>query len=168
MRCQNIENSKDIVNASQTLLEIVGNILDINKIEANKMEIVESIYDLKKYAEKSPKTIASIDWGTNAQLHLLSGGSDKYLDVFAPCCKTDVTPAAKAEFVSKYLGNGNNEKIQFILSANAKDNWARAVVRDSFYEIVAENNFTLKVDTTFYNHAKKPVYLVMSAHKKAE
>jgi len=43
-----IENSKDIVNASQTLLEIVGNILDINKIEANKMEIVESIYDLKK------------------------------------------------------------------------------------------------------------------------
>ena len=28
-----IENSKDIQNASQTLLEIVGNILDINKIE---------------------------------------------------------------------------------------------------------------------------------------
>lgn len=31
-----------IVNASQTLLEIVGNILNINKIEANKMEIVEN------------------------------------------------------------------------------------------------------------------------------
>ena len=40
-----IENSTDIMSASQTLLEIVGNILDINKIEANKMEIVESNYD---------------------------------------------------------------------------------------------------------------------------
>ena len=43
-----IENSKDIVNASRTLLEIVGNILDINKIEANKMEIVEEIYNFKE------------------------------------------------------------------------------------------------------------------------
>lgn len=154
--------------ASAKLYFIISLIIAFVHSEPSKDFWSNSIYDLKKYAEKSPKTIASIDWGTNAQLHLLSGGSDKYLDVFAPCCKTDVTPAAKAEFVSKYLGNGNNEKIQFILSANAKDNWARAVVRDSFYEIVAENNFTLKVDTTFYNHAKKPVYLVMSAHKKAE
>ena len=43
-----VENSKDIVNASQTLLEIVGNILDINKIEANKMEIVEGTYNFKE------------------------------------------------------------------------------------------------------------------------
>ena len=43
-----IENSKDIVNASQTLLEIVGNILDINKIEANKMEIVENPYNFRE------------------------------------------------------------------------------------------------------------------------
>ena len=42
-----VENSKDIVNASQTLLEIVGNILDINKIEANKMEIIEVPYNFK-------------------------------------------------------------------------------------------------------------------------
>ena len=40
-----IENSIDIMSASQTLLEIVGNILDINKIEANKMEIIENNYD---------------------------------------------------------------------------------------------------------------------------
>ena len=39
-----IENSHDIMNASQTLLEIVGNILDINKIEADKMELVEKPY----------------------------------------------------------------------------------------------------------------------------
>ena len=43
-----IENSKNIVNASQTLLEIVGNILDINKIEENKMDIIDSIYNPKE------------------------------------------------------------------------------------------------------------------------
>ena len=43
-----VENSKDIVNASQTLLEIVGNILDINKIEADKMEIILSPYNFKE------------------------------------------------------------------------------------------------------------------------
>ena len=43
-----IENSKDIINASQTLLEIVGNILDINKIESNKMEIYENPYNFKE------------------------------------------------------------------------------------------------------------------------
>ena len=43
-----IENSNDIVNASNTLLEIVGNILDINKIEADKMELIEKPYLFRK------------------------------------------------------------------------------------------------------------------------
>ena len=43
-----VEDTKDICNASETLLEIVGNILDINKIEANKMEIIEAPYNLKE------------------------------------------------------------------------------------------------------------------------
>ena len=43
-----VEDSKDIITASQTLLEIIGNILDINKIEADKMEIVESAYNFKE------------------------------------------------------------------------------------------------------------------------
>ena len=43
-----VENSHDIVNASQTLLEIVGNILDINKIESNKMELYENPYNFKE------------------------------------------------------------------------------------------------------------------------
>ena len=43
-----IENSKDIVNASLTLLEIVGNILDINKIEENKMDITDSVYNFRE------------------------------------------------------------------------------------------------------------------------
>ncbi len=38
----------DIQNASQTLLEIVGNILDINKIESEKMEIINNPYNLRE------------------------------------------------------------------------------------------------------------------------
>ncbi len=45
------EDLKDIVSASQTLLEIVGNIMDINKIESEKMEIVEIPYDFKEEIE---------------------------------------------------------------------------------------------------------------------
>ena len=41
------ENAKDIVNASETLLEIVNGILDISKIEAGKLEIVNSNYNAK-------------------------------------------------------------------------------------------------------------------------
>lgn len=39
------DNAQDIVNASKTLLEIVNGILDISKIEAGKIEIVNSNYN---------------------------------------------------------------------------------------------------------------------------
>lgn len=39
------EYAKDIVDASNNLLEIVNGILDISKIEANKVEIIEKEYD---------------------------------------------------------------------------------------------------------------------------
>ena len=45
------EDLKDIVSASQTLLEIVGNIMDISKIESEKMEIVEIPYNFKEEVE---------------------------------------------------------------------------------------------------------------------
>lgn len=41
----------DVVNASKTLLEIVGNIIDINKIESEKMEMVEVPYNFKEEIE---------------------------------------------------------------------------------------------------------------------
>ena len=47
-----VEDTEDIRNASQTLLEIVGNILDINKIESNKMEIIETTYNFKEEITK--------------------------------------------------------------------------------------------------------------------
>ena len=49
------ENAKDIISASNTLLEIVNGILDISKIEAGKIEIVNSPYKAKETFEELAK-----------------------------------------------------------------------------------------------------------------
>lgn len=43
---------KNIIMASDTLLELVNGILDISKIEANKLEIIDSVYSFKKMYEE--------------------------------------------------------------------------------------------------------------------
>lgn len=48
-------DAKDIIMASQNLLEIVNGILDISKIEADKMEIVESEYSMREVLESLTK-----------------------------------------------------------------------------------------------------------------
>lgn len=53
------EDLSDIVNASHTLLEIVGNIMDINKIESEKMEIVEIPYNFKVEVESLARAQAT-------------------------------------------------------------------------------------------------------------
>ena len=53
------EDADYIMEASNTLLEIVGNILDINKIESNKLEIVEVPYNFKKEVELLAKIDAT-------------------------------------------------------------------------------------------------------------
>ncbi len=39
------ENAKDIMNASKILLDIVGNVLDMSKIESGNVEIINSVYN---------------------------------------------------------------------------------------------------------------------------
>ena len=51
------EDAKDIIMASQNLLEIVNGILDISKIEADKMEIVNTEYNLREILENLSKLI---------------------------------------------------------------------------------------------------------------
>ncbi len=46
------EDLNDVVNASNTLLEIVGNIMDISKIESNKLEIINVKYNLLEEIDK--------------------------------------------------------------------------------------------------------------------
>ena len=54
-----VEDTTDIKNASDTLLEIVGNILDINKIESNHMELVEQEYNFKEEITKLVKVTST-------------------------------------------------------------------------------------------------------------
>ncbi len=51
------EDASDIVMASQNLLEIVNGILDISKIEADKMEIVNTDYNLRAILENLVKLV---------------------------------------------------------------------------------------------------------------
>ena len=54
-----VEDSKDIRNASQTLLEIVGNILDISKIESEKLELVDNPYNFKEEIESMARVTST-------------------------------------------------------------------------------------------------------------
>ena len=51
------ENAKDIVDASDTLLDIVNGILDISKIEAGKLEIVNTVYNAPETFNELAKLI---------------------------------------------------------------------------------------------------------------
>ena len=50
-----VEDTEDIRNASETLLEIVGNILDISKIESGKMELYPNPYNFVDEITKMAK-----------------------------------------------------------------------------------------------------------------
>lgn len=65
-----VEDTLDIRNASQTLLEIVGNILDINKIESNKMEIIEAPYNFKDEITKMCRVTSTRIGDKNIDFHL--------------------------------------------------------------------------------------------------
>ena len=51
------EDAEDVIKASKTLLEIVNGILDISKIEAGKLEIINSPYDSKELLNQVAKLI---------------------------------------------------------------------------------------------------------------
>ena len=52
------EDARDIVMASENLLELVNGILDINKIDTNKMEVVEAKYHFEEIITEMTKMIS--------------------------------------------------------------------------------------------------------------
>ena len=65
-----VEDAEDITTASYTLLEIVGNILDISKIESNKMEINNVSYDFKEEAHTLSRILATRIGDKNISFHV--------------------------------------------------------------------------------------------------
>ena len=65
-----LEDAEDITTASYTLLEIVGNILDISKIESNKMEINNVSYDFKEEASTLARILSTRIGDKNINFHV--------------------------------------------------------------------------------------------------
>ena len=65
-----IEDSKDIQNASQTLLDIVGNILDINKIESDKLDIIDTPYNFREEIDGLIKVVSTRLEGKDVKLNV--------------------------------------------------------------------------------------------------
>ncbi len=53
------EDLNDIQNASSALLEIVGNILDLNKIEDGKVDVIDQTYDIRLEINKIIKLVST-------------------------------------------------------------------------------------------------------------
>ena len=115
---------KDIVTASDNLLEIVNSILDISKIEANKIEIIKKEYDTRKMfdelckltkvriGEKPIEFISKIDEDLPKVLY---GDSTRVKQVILNL----LTNAAK------YTDEG---KIEFDVKSVKKDNTVKLII----------------------------------------
>lgn len=83
------ENCKDIVKASHVLLDIVTNIIDINKIETNTMEVVDAVYNFKDEMTKisehykkevKPEVVFNLDFDENIPYEVI-GDKDKVKNI---------------------------------------------------------------------------------------
>ena len=131
------EEARDIMAASQNLLEIVNGILDISKIEANKLEIVKVEYETKKVFDELVKL-------TKARI------GEKPLD-FKVNIAEDIPDYLNGDYIRikqiainlltnavKYTKNGF---IEFNVSCVKKENVCRLIisVKDSGIGIKKEN-----------------------------
>ena len=113
------EDARDIVMASNNLLEIVNGILDISKIEADKMEIVNTEYNLRDILDNLTKLIKprigekDIEVKTNFAPdipNVLYGDSGKVKQVITNILTNAAKYTEKGEivFTVNCVNNGNN------------------------------------------------------------
>ena len=112
-------DAKDIIQASQNLLEIVNGILDISKIEANKMDIVNTEYNLKEECQNLIKLIRPrigekpIELISNIAIDIpdiLYGDKNKIKEIISNLLTNAVkyTDAGEIKFIVSCI-NKNNE-----------------------------------------------------------
>ena len=122
-----LEDSKDIQNASQTLLEIVGNILDINKIESNKMELIEDSYNFKEEITNMVKVTSTrigdknIDFKLNIADDIpyeLIGDKGKVKEIINNLLTNSIkyTEQGNIDLSIKCVNDINNNKCRLIIS----------------------------------------------------
>ena len=154
-----VEDSKDIQNASQTLLEIVGNILDISKIESNKMELIDSTYNLKEEITNMCKVTATRIEDKNIDFKLdiaedipyeLIGDKGKVKEIINNLLTNSIkyTEEGSINLSIKCINNIVNKKCKLIISC--KDT-GRGISEESikklftkFERLGAEKNTTIE------------------------
>ena len=119
------EDARDIVMASQNLLEIVNGILDISKIEADKMEIVNTEYNLREILDNLVKLIIprigdkDIELKTNFAVDLpdvLYGDSGKVKQVITNVLTNAAKYTEKGEINFNVSCVNNKDKCKLIIT----------------------------------------------------
>ena len=110
-------NAKDVVNASYILLDIVNSILDISKIEAGKMEMVNTNYNLKSEVKKLVKLLETRIG--EKDLKLVTNISDKIPNVlYGDVNKVKQIITNLVTNAIKYTDSG---EVDFTIDAENKD-----------------------------------------------
>ena len=119
------EDCDDIINASNTLLEIIGNILDISKIEGGKLELVESDYLPKVEIESLLKIMRTKVEEKDLQFNV-------YIDPGIPECLYGDRLRIK-QIINNFLSNAikYTEKGSIDFGARWVDNSLELKVRDT-------------------------------------
>ncbi|MDO4962689.1 MAG: ATP-binding protein [bacterium] len=119
------EDAKDIITASQNLLEIVNGILDISKIEADKMEVVYGEYNIKEILDNLSKLIISrigekpIEFKTNFAYDLpdiLYGDSGKLKQIITNILTNAAKYTEKGEINFSVNCVNENDKCKLVIS----------------------------------------------------
>lgn len=119
------EDVKNIVMASNNLLELVNGILDISKIEANKLEIIETVYNFKelfdecvvltkaRIGEKPIEFNYSVDESVPEYLY---GDSTRLKQIFINILSNAAKYTHEGNINFKILSITNKDKIKLIVS----------------------------------------------------